>query len=104
MSFEKLSESLHTLQESNATLKELIDSLANLNFQPGSVPLDDDEDNMKTEILSDIHQTIKDQNDDFEVLQQGCKSYIRRLPKGEDRVRAEELGRGAERAMQELRR
>jgi len=70
MSFQALSERLTTLQESNAHLKDLIDRLANLKFQPGSIPLDDDDDNVMTELTSEIQQTIKDQDEDFELLQE----------------------------------
>lgn len=68
MSFQTLSERLTTLQESNAQLKDLIDRLANLNFQPGSIPLDDEDGNVMTELTSEIQQTIKEQEEDFELL------------------------------------
>jgi protein transport protein SEC20 len=70
MSFQIVSERLKALQESNALLKELIDRLANLKFQPGSVPLDDDENNVKVELTSEIHQLIKDQDEDLAILQE----------------------------------
>ncbi|KAE8447636.1 hypothetical protein EG329_010607 [Mollisiaceae sp. DMI_Dod_QoI] len=68
MSFEAVSDQLKILKESNAQLKDLIDRLANINFQPGSVPLDDGDENVATELTSEIHQTIKDQDEDFELL------------------------------------
>ena len=70
MSFQILSERLTTLQESNAQLKDLIDRLANLKFQHGSIPLDDEAGNVLTELSSEIQQTIKDQDEDFELLQE----------------------------------
>lgn len=68
MSFEAVSDQLKILKEVNAQLKNLIDRLANINFQPGSIPLDDGDENVATELTSEIHQTIKDQDEDFELL------------------------------------
>lgn len=70
MSFEVVSERLKALQESNAQLKDLIDRLANLKFQPGSIPLDEEEDNVKVELTAEIHQIIKDQEEDLTILQE----------------------------------
>lgn len=71
MSFQIISERLKTLQESNAQLNELIERLATINFQPGSVPLGGDEDgNVLQELASEIHQTIRDQDEDFELLKE----------------------------------
>ncbi|KUJ24000.1 Sec20-domain-containing protein [Mollisia scopiformis] len=68
MSFEAVSDQLKILKEVNAQLKDLIDRLANINFQPGSVPLDEGDENVATELTSEIQQTIKDQDEDFELL------------------------------------
>lgn len=70
MSFEIVSERLKVLQESNVQLKDLIDRLANLKFQPGSIPLDEEDDNVKVELTSEIHQIIKDQDEDLAILQE----------------------------------
>jgi protein transport protein SEC20 len=70
MSFQSLSERLAVLQDSNAQLKSLIERLANIKFQPGSVPLGDGDDNVKTELASEISQTIKDQEEDLDLLQE----------------------------------
>lgn len=70
MSFEVVSEKVRALQESNLQLKELIERLANLKFQPGSIPLDEEEDNVKVELTSEIHQIIKDQEEDLSILQE----------------------------------
>lgn len=69
MSFENISDRLTALQESNNQLKDLIERLGTLGFQPGSVPLDEDE-NVMTELSSEIHQTLRDQDEDFELLQE----------------------------------
>lgn len=70
MSFESLVERLTALQESNAQLKDLIERLATIKFQPGSIPLDNEDGNVATELTEEIHQTIKEQDEDFEMLQE----------------------------------
>lgn len=70
MSFQSLSERLAALQASNTQLSSLINRLANIKFQPGSVPLGDGDDNVKTELASEITQTIKDQEEDLDLLQE----------------------------------
>ncbi|KAL2065074.1 hypothetical protein VTL71DRAFT_4214 [Oculimacula yallundae] len=69
MSFEIISERLKALQESNNQLKELINRLATINFQPGSVPLGgDDEENVMQELAAEIHSLIREEEEDFELL------------------------------------
>jgi len=62
MSFQSVSDQLAILQESNAQLKDLIDRLANLKFQPGSVPLDDEEGNV--EDFENLQEDVYDLPDD----------------------------------------
>ena len=102
MSFEILSERLRALQESNAQLKELNDRLANIKFQPGSVPLDDDEDNVKTELTAEIHQTIKDQEEDLEVLKDDVADLESGARGSEQGQLNAGLQRNVNRAVQEL--
>lgn len=100
MSFEMLSERLAALQESNAQLKHLIDRLAKIKFQPGSVPLGDEEDNVKTELASEINQTIKDQEDDLDLLQE---EVIDLIPgRGGSEQQKDGLSRQTKRAIEEL--
>lgn len=74
MSFDALQERLAALQETTAQVKQLIDRLATLNFQPGSVPLlpnnndDDDEENVATELSAEINQVLREEEDDLELL------------------------------------
>lgn len=68
MSFQSLSERLVALQESNAQLSDLIQRLATIRFQPGSIPLDDEDDNVMTELTLEIQQTFKEQDEDLELL------------------------------------
>ncbi|TVY24986.1 hypothetical protein LHYA1_G005138 [Lachnellula hyalina] len=70
MSFQSVSERLSALQESNQQLKTLIERLATIKFQPGSVPVNNEEDNVIGELTSEIHQMLKDQDEDFELLQE----------------------------------
>ncbi|KAL1844274.1 hypothetical protein VTJ49DRAFT_2331 [Mycothermus thermophilus] len=72
--FESLHERLSTLQETASQLRELIDRLANLRFEPGSVPLPadgtDSSDNVATELSAEIAQTLRDEEDDLELLRE----------------------------------
>lgn len=71
MSFEALHERLTDLQETINQLKELIDRLENLKFQPGSVPLSaDGEDNVAGELGSEISQVLGEAEEDLEMLQE----------------------------------
>ncbi len=86
-SFETLQERLIALQETTGQLKELIDRLANLKFQPGSVPLpttlnltssigslgsigsnDTDSPNAATELSSEISQILREEEEELELL------------------------------------
>lgn len=76
MSFEALQERLAALQETTAQVQELIDRLAALDFQPGSVPLpvgsgngdDADDENVATELSAEINQILREEEEDLELL------------------------------------
>jgi len=85
MSFESISERLIALQDSNAQLKELIDRLANIKFQPGSIPLDDDEDNVMTELTSEIQQTVRELEEDWEGIEEDILDLSGKGEEGERR-------------------
>jgi hypothetical protein len=104
MSFEIVSERLKALQESNAQLKDLIDRLATLKLQPGSIPLDDDEDNAKSELTGEIHQIIKDQDEDLTILQEDVADLDFGRVDGELQQQKAFLDRGVKKAIQELKR
>lgn len=71
MSLEGLQERLVTLQETATQLQELVDRLANLKFQPGSVPLRTDEENtVSAELSSEISQILREEEDELEILQE----------------------------------
>ena len=102
MSFESLSERLTALQESNVQLKDLIDRLATINFQPGSIPLDNEVGNVATELTAEIHQTIKDQDEDFEMLQEEVYDMDSGRPGSELQDQKNRLDQGVKRGIKEL--
>ncbi|KAL6869764.1 Protein transport protein sec20 [Amphichorda felina] len=97
MSFEGLQERLSALQETTSQLKELIDRLAHLEFQPGSVPLDTSEEgSVSGELSAEIGNLLRDGDDEKELLQEEIE-YLRhpdksRLREGVER-QGEELSR-----------
>ncbi|KAI1817874.1 Sec20-domain-containing protein [Poronia punctata] len=69
--FADLFDRLNTLQEATAQLKELIDRLANSNFEPGSVPIGaPEDDNVAAELSSEINQILREQEEELELLQE----------------------------------
>lgn len=72
MSFEALQERLTALQETTSQVRDLIDRLATLDFQPGSVPLpvndDGDDENVATELAAEINQILREEEEDLELL------------------------------------
>lgn len=82
MSFEGLQERLAALQETTTQLQELIDRLADLKFQPGSVPVDTSEEgSVSGELGAEITQLLRDGEDENELLQEevelaaGCDGH-----------------------------
>lgn len=77
MSFDILHDRLTALQETTAQLRELIDRLETLKFQPGSVPLGtDEEDSVSGELSSEITSILRIVTDDQELLQEDI-GYLR---------------------------
>ncbi|KAK5628226.1 hypothetical protein RRF57_003941 [Xylaria bambusicola] len=69
--FTDLQDRLNVLQDATSQLEELIQRLANFNFQPGSVPLGAaEDDNVGTELSSEINQVLREQEEDLELLQE----------------------------------
>ena len=74
MSFEGLQERLAALQETTSQLRELIGQLANLEFEPGSVPLGtDDESSPSGELSAEISQLLRGGLEEQELLQEEAK-------------------------------
>ncbi|KAK7970744.1 hypothetical protein PG996_000827 [Apiospora saccharicola] len=96
--FAELHDRLTSLQDAMTQLRELIERLANFDFQPGSVPLAaGDDDDVSAELSTEIIQIIREQNEDLELLQEDITSH--RPPKQHDKAR---LTDGVERLKGEL--
>lgn len=107
MSFDALQERLAALQETTAQVKELIDRLATLNFQPGSVPLgnpngeanndDDDDENVATELSAEINQILREEEEELELLVEELADLRGGKEGSEAARRKERLREGVER-------
>ncbi|TQV97160.1 Sec20 domain-containing protein [Cordyceps javanica] len=85
MSLTGLHERLTALQESTGQLQALIDRLADLDFQPGSVPLGtDEEDSVSGELSAEIGQRLKAGAEEQELLREEA-NYLR--PEGHEKER-----------------
>lgn len=74
MSLESLQKRLTTLQETTSHIQTLIARLASFKFPPGAIPLNQGSlDTVATELSNEIHDTLKEQNNDFELLEQEIK-------------------------------
>ncbi|OAQ72403.1 Sec20 domain-containing protein [Pochonia chlamydosporia 170] len=74
MSIAALQERLTALQETTTQLRELIDRLAHLDFQPGSVPQGtDEESSVSGELSEEIGQLLRNGLDEQELLQEEVK-------------------------------
>ncbi|KAH8657642.1 Sec20-domain-containing protein [Tricladium varicosporioides] len=102
MSFEAVSERLAALQDSNVQLRDLINRLTSIKFQPGSVPVESEEGNAITELTLEIQQTIKDQDEDFEILQEEVCDLNSGRPDSELRQNKDSLNQAVKRAIKEL--
>ncbi|KAK3310035.1 uncharacterized protein B0T15DRAFT_498212 [Chaetomium strumarium] len=101
--FESLQERLAALQETTGQLRELIDRLANIKFQPGSVPLSNsDEDNVAAELATEISQILREEEEDLELLQEEIIDLRSGRPGSEAEHRKTRLKEGAHRLQTEL--
>jgi protein transport protein SEC20 len=111
MSFDSLQERLTALQETTAQARELIDRLANLKFQPGSVPLanrevlgDGDDDSVAAELSGEIGNILREEEEDLELLGEEITD-LRGGRDGSDAARQKErLREGAARLEGEVKR
>jgi protein transport protein SEC20 len=102
-SFESLQERLAALQETTGQLRDLIDRLANIKFQPGSVPLStSDEDNVATELSTEISQILREEEEDLELLQEEIIDLRSGRPGSDAEHRKTRLKDGAHRLHTEL--
>ncbi|EMC94942.1 hypothetical protein BAUCODRAFT_519515 [Baudoinia panamericana UAMH 10762] len=72
MSTTELIQQLSQLTEALKEVNALITRLSNLEFQPGSEPLES-EDSVRVELAQDIHDSLKQIDDDLELLKQDAK-------------------------------
>ncbi|RKF79135.1 putative sec20 domain-containing protein [Golovinomyces cichoracearum] len=70
MNIEALSERLTALKESNIQVQKLVERLAAIDFQPGSIPLDDSDEGIVSELVAEILLVFKEQEDDLEFLKE----------------------------------
>ncbi|KAK7745024.1 Protein transport protein sec20 [Cytospora paraplurivora] len=71
MTFDSLQERLAALQETTAQVQELIDRLASLKFQPHAEhdeAEDEDDEHVAAELSAEISQTLREEEDDLELL------------------------------------
>lgn len=105
MSFETLQERLTALQETTVQAKELIERLATLKFQPGSVPLGaSDEDNVASELSSEISQILREEEEDLELLTEEITDLRSGRPGSEAEHRKNRLKDGVGRLEADLKR
>jgi protein transport protein SEC20 len=72
---QSLTTRLSTLSDSHKTTLQLIQRLSKLSFQPGSTPLDTEEGDVRIELTSDIHESLKQQEEDLELLRQEIEDW-----------------------------
>jgi len=70
MTTPSLSTRLTALSDANKTTLHLIHRLAKLHFQPGSTPLDSEEGDVRVELSSEIHDNLRQQEEELELLKQ----------------------------------
>ena len=102
MSFEAVSQRLNELQESNRQLKDLIERLATIKFQPGSIPLKDDDDNVIEELKSEIRQILREQFEDFDLVEQDVIDLGRARHNSELQAQKAGLDQAVKRGVKEL--
>ncbi|KAF2835495.1 Sec20-domain-containing protein [Patellaria atrata CBS 101060] len=70
MTTQSLNARIAHLTDSNKSVVLLIHRLSKLNFQPGSTPLDDDTNDVRVELSAEIHDNLKQQEEELEILRQ----------------------------------
>lgn len=70
MNIQSLSTRTTSLSDANKKTLHLIHRLARLPAQPGSSPLNPDAGDARLELSAEIHQNLKEQDEQFELLQQ----------------------------------
>src|SRR5215469_12589035 len=92
---QSLSARLDALTEELKVTIQLSNRLAQLSFQPGSLPPEGEGD-VRTELSSDIHESLKRHEEDFELLKQEVADYT-------GPTRSSQTRRESERALEKSR-
>ncbi|KAH7124013.1 Sec20-domain-containing protein [Dendryphion nanum] len=71
-----LTNRLNTLSESNRSVLQLIQRLAKLDFQPGSIPLNTEEGDARLELGAEIHERLKQIEEELELLRQEVEDIV----------------------------
>jgi protein transport protein SEC20 len=84
---QSLEDRLNVLHETHKTTLQLISRLANIKFQPGSISLDTEAGNVRQELTAEIHENLKKEDEELEILKQEVQdtteSSSRRDPRRE---------------------
>lgn len=67
---------LTALTESNKSVGQLTQRLAKLDFQPGSQPLNGEEGDVRLELSAEIHETLKQIEEELELLRQEVEDVL----------------------------
>lgn len=67
---------LTALSDSNKSTQQLIQRLAKLDFQPGSQPLNADEGGVRLELSAEIHESLKQIDEELELLRQEVEDVV----------------------------
>ncbi|KAI1415695.1 Sec20-domain-containing protein [Hypoxylon sp. FL1857] len=101
--FTDLQDRLAVLQDATNQLKELVDRLANFNYQPGSVPLGaTEDDHVGSELSSEINQILREQEEELELLHEEIIDIRPGKPGSELQHDKDRLKDGANRLGEEL--
>ncbi|EGZ77000.1 Sec20-domain-containing protein [Neurospora tetrasperma FGSC 2509] len=112
--FETLQERLTALQETTGQLKDLIERLATLKFEPGSVPLsnsisslantgaDGTTNSEAADLSAEISQVLREEEEDLELLQEEIIDLRSGRPGSEAEHQKTRLKEGAQRLAAEL--
>ncbi|KAJ9648306.1 Protein transport protein sec20 [Coniosporium apollinis] len=82
MSTQSLLSRLDALSEANKSTLQLIQRLSKLTFQPGTTALNGGGEDVRVELSSEIHESLRQQEQEFELLKQEAEDFISVEPFG----------------------
>ena len=71
-----LSTRLTALSDDNKAVRDRIQRLAKLDFQPGSQPLNAEEGDIRLELSAEIHESLKGIEEELELLRQEVDDFV----------------------------